>query len=113
MVCLGGEVGASKVNHRLLQCSSDGHHDDDDHEDNDWRMKEDTNLPDESIAQLGDSCEGVAPQLQPVPQAKIVRGTNFPALGMEGEDDVGGGNGHILVNPLISWLPFSTVCQDN
>ena len=66
------------------------------------RMKEDTNLPDESIAQLGDSCEGVAPQLQPVPQAKIVRGTNFPASWMEGEDDVGGGIGHIMVNPMIS-----------
>ena len=66
------------------------------------RMKEDTNLPDESIAQLGDSCEGVAPQLQPVPQAKIVRGTNFPASGMDGTDYVGGGNGHILANPLIS-----------
>ena len=33
LVCLGGEVGASKVNHRLLQYGSDGHHDDDDHED--------------------------------------------------------------------------------
>ena len=66
------------------------------------RMMEDTNLPDESIAQLGDSCEGVAPQLQPVSQAKIVRGTNFPASGMDGKDDVGGGNGHILANPIIS-----------
>ena len=65
-------------------------------------VKEDTNLPDESIAQLCDSCEGVAPQLQPVPQAKIVRGTNFPASWMEGEDDVGGGIGHIMVNPMIS-----------
>ena len=65
-------------------------------------MRDDTNLPDESIAQLCDSCEGVAPQLQPVPQAKIVRRTNFPVSWMEGEDDVGGGNGHILANPIIS-----------